>query len=492
MSDYANEITDKLEKSLLSVRELRQNLYNAGFHSNFDPVTNEDAGFMEVTIRVKYCITQRSDWAVKHWRASLWQQRFNSYADVLQREQEDVSAEDVSTENVSIEEDAPRRRIHQFKQLTKSALFEDKDITVECLADKMGEINDKETNAILKIITFQFPFLFITNQVLHSLGYLDRAVKFTPVIKPASLHALWVDPTTLHSLFCAQKLERKMVLYDFEGNIIRAASVTSQKDAISSSLFDIDRLKTVCAGSRLQFAHRIHILPGLRCVRILGVRNYQQPKHKQKEQQQPVAQTTSGSDDKGNDMIATLVEQKAVIQRKLQNTQTALNNHLVGAEKPGCRAWLYQRIQEAKQRTRHLIRDVVSAKQELSTTNNAIYKLKHGANPSTKNKQRKAFIGLKKPYNDVVNVTETVAFGVDRLKHHLHLYSHFQMLQDENDTFMEESKDDQFQELPQSFEIRSAEIRQQSGLASYSTSLNRRKRLSVLGQQVADYEADLS
>lgn len=31
--------------------ELRQNLYNAGFYQNFDLVTNEDAGFMELTIR---------------------------------------------------------------------------------------------------------------------------------------------------------------------------------------------------------------------------------------------------------------------------------------------------------------------------------------------------------------------------------------------------------------------------------------------------------
>ncbi|CEP14460.1 hypothetical protein [Parasitella parasitica] len=148
----------------------------------------------------------------------------------------------------------------------------------------MGDINDKETNAILKIITFvkpymasrdtyhqfsqQVPFLFMTNQVLHSLGYLNRVVKFTPVIKPTSLHALWVDPTTLYSLFCAQKLERKMVLYNFEGNIIRVASITCQKDAIFSSFFDINRLKT--------------------------------PKNKPQEQQRPVAQTSSGSDDKGD------------------------------------------------------------------------------------------------------------------------------------------------------------------------------------------------
>lgn len=51
MSDYANEIVNTLESAPLSVHELRQKLFNAGFHANFDVVTNEDAGFMEVTIR---------------------------------------------------------------------------------------------------------------------------------------------------------------------------------------------------------------------------------------------------------------------------------------------------------------------------------------------------------------------------------------------------------------------------------------------------------
>ncbi|KAG1294838.1 hypothetical protein G6F66_004867 [Rhizopus arrhizus] len=50
MSDYANEIINALENSPLSINKLRQNLYNAGFHHNFDLVTNEDAGFMEVTV----------------------------------------------------------------------------------------------------------------------------------------------------------------------------------------------------------------------------------------------------------------------------------------------------------------------------------------------------------------------------------------------------------------------------------------------------------
>ncbi|CAO3670536.1 unnamed protein product [Rhizopus stolonifer] len=50
MSDYANEIVSTLENAPLSVHELRQKLYSAGFHANFDVVTNEDAEFMKVTI----------------------------------------------------------------------------------------------------------------------------------------------------------------------------------------------------------------------------------------------------------------------------------------------------------------------------------------------------------------------------------------------------------------------------------------------------------
>lgn len=57
---------------------------------------------------------------------------------------------------------------------------------------------------------------------------------------------------------------------------------------------------------------------------------------------------------------------------------------------------------------------------------------------------------------------------------------------------MEEKEDAQLKKLPTSFKVRSAALRQHSGLASFSSSLNRRKRLTVLGQNVADLESDLS
>ncbi|KAG1553393.1 hypothetical protein G6F49_002796 [Rhizopus delemar] len=50
MSDYAIEISNALNSALLSVHELCQKLCSAGFHQNFDLVSHEDAGFMEVTM----------------------------------------------------------------------------------------------------------------------------------------------------------------------------------------------------------------------------------------------------------------------------------------------------------------------------------------------------------------------------------------------------------------------------------------------------------
>jgi hypothetical protein len=51
MSSYANEMMTALNNSPLSIRELRQKLYNASFRQNFDLATNADGGFIKVTIR---------------------------------------------------------------------------------------------------------------------------------------------------------------------------------------------------------------------------------------------------------------------------------------------------------------------------------------------------------------------------------------------------------------------------------------------------------
>ena len=392
--------------------------------------------------------------------------------------------QDVDMEDILVEEDTSRKRINQLKQITRAALFEEKTICKAYFVGKLSNISDKEVEVILKIIKFvkpymasratyhvfshQIHFLLMVNQVLRSVGYHGQVVKLSPIIRPTNLHALWIDATTLHSLFCARKLEHKMVLHDFEGNVIRAASVTSQKDAVFSSFFDIDRLKTICAGYGLQFAYRMHVLPGLQCVRILGTRNYQ--KHKQKNKQQPPVTQTSTRSDEINSRIAALIDQKTTIEKRLKNAQITLNKYLLGSESASQlkKKWndenidrdsLHKEIQMTKQKKRQLIQEVVKAKQELSSANNDIYKQRYDATSSAERRQI-ILVEPNKPChhkveeciidqkvdkdqlvfsgtdNGIVNVTETVAFGVDRLKYHLRLYNRFQVLQDQGNLML--------------------------------------------------------
>ncbi|KAG1474262.1 hypothetical protein G6F56_000461 [Rhizopus delemar] len=123
------------------------------------------------------------------------------------------------------------------------------------------------------------------------------------------------------------------------------------------------------------------------------------------------------------------------------------------------------------------MQEVLKAKQELFGANADIYRARHGAVTSILRRQKKIHIDLSKPChhkfvfsgtdNGIVNVKETVFFGVDKLKYRLRLHDHFQVLQNQDDTYMEEAEDAQLHQLPKFFTFRIAALRQQSGLASY-------------------------
>lgn len=47
MSAYANEVNN----APFSIQKLRETLYHVGFRKDFDPVTNKDTNFIEITTR---------------------------------------------------------------------------------------------------------------------------------------------------------------------------------------------------------------------------------------------------------------------------------------------------------------------------------------------------------------------------------------------------------------------------------------------------------
>lgn len=151
-------------------------------------------------------------------------------------------------------EDTSQGRINKLKQVIRAALFEDKkSICNTYLVSKLKDISSKEVEVVLSIVSFlkpylpsradystfshQFIFVLMASQVLRSLGRHGQVTKIVPIFKPSKLYSLCIDVNTIYSLFCGQSVAKKMMLYDYDNNIISSASVTSTKDAVFSSFF---------------------------------------------------------------------------------------------------------------------------------------------------------------------------------------------------------------------------------------------------------------
>ena len=51
MSAYARELSNALDSAPLSIRSLRETLYDVGYRKEFDLVAHDDANFIEITTR---------------------------------------------------------------------------------------------------------------------------------------------------------------------------------------------------------------------------------------------------------------------------------------------------------------------------------------------------------------------------------------------------------------------------------------------------------
>lgn len=51
MSPYASGLSNAFDKAPLSTRALHETLYDVVYHKDFDLVAQDDADFMEITIR---------------------------------------------------------------------------------------------------------------------------------------------------------------------------------------------------------------------------------------------------------------------------------------------------------------------------------------------------------------------------------------------------------------------------------------------------------
>ncbi|KAL9536437.1 hypothetical protein MBANPS3_012650, partial [Mucor bainieri] len=182
--------------------------------------------------------------------------------------------------------DTSQRRLKKLIAVSRSALFREEDVSKSFVEKKLKHATDAETEVIMKLVrfikpyipskthyrsfAFQLPFLLMANQVLRSIGRESQVVKIMPIISPTSLKALVIDTATLFALFCSNNATRKMYLQDYSGHVIQAKGALYHKDAVFSSFFDIERLQSIAKSYGMQFSNRMHILPGLKTVRIYG------------------------------------------------------------------------------------------------------------------------------------------------------------------------------------------------------------------------------
>lgn len=389
-----------------------------------------------------------------------------------------VSVDDLTNDfvreeaNEEVMGDISLKRIKRLLNIAKSALFSGPETTRARLQEMDEKFTNREVDVMIKILNFlqpyiaskdnyylfqyQLPFVLMANQVLRFIGYEGQVLKFVPIIKPSSLHALQMDTTTLYALFCAQKSQERMYLKDFNGNNINATTALASKDPVFSSFFNIDLLKKKSASYGLSFANRIYILPGLKTVRIYGTyRGFTQRK---------VSEVKKKSEYQESDStVKNMVTQKSDLQNKLKGQVKELDAFIVGSSSVRSlkRGWKgaidgdkeewYQKVEIAKLKKRQLMIDICNTRQEIQTIRKMIYEARHSPEISasvppktfTVNStpcERKVEdcrlskdVDLKEARfsgtdNGIIKTTETAYFDTDRFTYHLKLYNRFQSL----------------------------------------------------------------
>ncbi|KAI8639040.1 hypothetical protein BD408DRAFT_435499 [Parasitella parasitica] len=253
------EIEESTLKSHLSTKQFVMKMARQQYYTNLrvwwsqNTIVNKRKLFSDVKKRkAKYEEKEKQE------AVDMCQMRINTHEKHVERHRHRTTTTAVAAEakkaTLMIEKNtnASRKRISQFVNIERSALFATQDITNAHLQDQDEQITTQKSATIIKITSFirpyipssetyhllscQLKFIFMANQVLRSIGYEGRAAKFIPIVRPTTLHALLIDTTTLYALFCSSKLSKRMHLRDFQGNYLRA--MKDQKKKHDKSLRD--------------------------------------------------------------------------------------------------------------------------------------------------------------------------------------------------------------------------------------------------------------
>lgn len=385
----------------------------------------------------------------------------------------ELSREEIRSRSIG---DTPLRRIGELVKVSMSLLFTDQPITRTNISKKIKSCTLREVETVYSILTFtkayipskekyhlfqyQLPFILMANKLLVEIGYGSQTVQFIPIIKPTSLHALLLDTTTLYQVFCSSKASPRMFLRDFQGNLIQEGTVLANKDAVFSSFFRIDTLKKTTASYSLQFMNRIHILPGLKTVRLYG--NFQTVSLRKKNTPSTRKQTDRPLSDSDKATLESMYHRRSALQVELTNKVKELDQFLLGHDSVGLlktrwrddvdhRDEWYKRVEDTKMKKRTLMTDIANSKQEIQTLRRQIVEFKQSTPSFSSSKESIHFVNnspchqkaemcrfhddlnLDKAVfcgtdNGVIKTTETSYFEMKRFTFHLELYNRFQVL----------------------------------------------------------------
>ena len=338
---------------------------------------------------------------------------------------------------------------------------------------KLKNLDDKEYETIIKIVDFvkpyipdkdnyhlfqyQVPFVLMANQVLRSIGYDGQVVKLMPIIKPTALHSFLVDTTTLYALFCSKQCRQRMFVLDFKGNRIKQGSALANKDAVFSAFFNIDQLKKISSSYGLEFANRIHILPGLKTIRIYGTVDYiQQRQKKPKAINKSIAQDEDDRlkalNNRKSDLETLFKERRKELDQFILTTKSVRASKRDWKNKVADRNKYYREVEMTKLKKRELMIGIRDVRQDLQSLKRQISEYRNPSTSLTSTTSPNPFIINSKPChkkveecmldtdvnlddvvfsgtdNGIIKTTETVYFDINRFTFHLELYNRFQIL----------------------------------------------------------------
>lgn len=133
------------------------------------------------------------------------------------------------------------------------------------------------------ILAYQLHFCLFANDVLEYAGYSKFSRELCPKTSISNINTLHLDAPSIYQIL-TQKLDddfdenqdalsTELIIYGYNKEPIPSIErARRNKDAIFNSIFDYTKIQESCEHSGLIFNQRVSIIPGLKTVRILGLK----------------------------------------------------------------------------------------------------------------------------------------------------------------------------------------------------------------------------